>query len=402
MDEFQEALAHLAEQDLLRERRTVAGPQGALLSVDGASLLSFCSNDYLGLANHPALLAAASDGLQRHGLGASASALISGHSQAHALLERELAEFTGMERALLFANGYMANLGMLMALAGPGDTIFCDRLNHASLIDGARLSRASFKVYPHNDVARLATLLAREKKHGSGRRLVITDAVFSMDGDIAPLAELLALCERHDAWLLVDDAHGFGVLGPQGSGTLRHLSLTSPASPRLVCMATLGKAAGGAGAFVAGSAGLVDWLRQRARTYMFSTAPPPMLATAASASLKLMAGEPWRRRHLAELGQLLRQSLAHLPWTLAPSITAIHPLMVGDNCTALQLAARLFERGIWVPAIRPPTVPRGTARLRISLSTSHTADQIGMLAQALTEISQEFFSDSCTTATFPA
>ena len=377
MDDFQTALADLQAQHLLRQRRIVDGPQGPLLQVDGKSYLAFCSNDYLGLANHPALLAAAQAGMQQFGMGAAASALISGHSAAHEMLEQELAAFVEMPRALYFSNGYMANLGVIAALTGPGDTVFGDRLNHASLIDGARLSRADFKVYPHGDTATLARLLA---KCHSRRKLVVTDAVFSMDGDIAPLAALLDLCERHDAWLLVDDAHGFGVLGTQGRGSLRHFSLRSE---RLIYMGTLGKAAGVAGAFVAASDNLIAWLLQRARTYMFTTGNPALLATAVSASLKLIAAEPWRRTRLQELGAYLHQALRGLPWPLAASITAIHPLLVGDNQTVQALAQLLRAQSVWVPAICPPTVPRGTARLRISLSALHTEAHIDQLAQAL-------------------
>lgn len=377
MDDFQDALALLQSQHMLRKRRIVSSPQGPFLQVDGKPCLSFCSNDYLGLANHPALIAAAQAGMAQFGVGASASALISGHSQAHEILEQELAAFTGMPRALYFSNGYMANLGAIAALVGSGDTVFSDRLNHASLIDGARLSRADFKVYPHSDTTTLARLLQKCK---SPRKLVATDAVFSMDGDLAPLTELLALCERYDAWLLVDDAHGFGVLGPQGRGSLQHLSLRSE---RLIYMGTLGKAAGVTGAFVAASDNVIAWLLQRARTYMFTTSNPPLLATAVCASLKLIAAEQWRRSRLDELGDYLRGALSALPWQLTPSPSAIHPLIVGDNQTAQILMQLLREQAIWVPAICPPTVPQGTARLRISLSALHTKAHIDQLAQAL-------------------
>ncbi|OYO26316.1 8-amino-7-oxononanoate synthase [Janthinobacterium sp. PC23-8] len=370
-------LQQLKEQALLRQRRIVDGPQGPLLSIDGRQYLAFSSNDYLGLANHPALVAAAHEGLRRFGVGAASSALISGHSSIYETLEVALANFVGMPRALHFSNGYMANLGILPALAGPGDTIFSDRLNHACLIDGARLSRAEFRVYPHNDVGRLAQQLGKSR---SGRKLIVTDGVFSMDGDLAPLAELVALCERHDAWLLVDDAHGFGVLGPQGRGSLAHLGLSSP---RVLYMGTLGKAAGVAGAFVAGDAVLIEWLLQRARTYVFTTASPPLLASALLATLTLLQTETWRQQHLRQLIAQLQNGLAGLPWTLLDSETAIQALVVGNNQLALDLMARLREAGIWVPAIRPPTVPKGTARLRISLSAAHSTDQVAQLIAAI-------------------
>lgn len=380
MQDFTTELETLASQSLLRTRRVVEGPQGPLLQVDGAQELSFCSNDYLGLANHPALIAAATEALQRYGMGAGASPLISGHSRAHETLESELAAFVGMPSALVFGSGYMANLGVTAALVGKGDTVIVDRLAHASLIDGARLSGASLKVFPHNDAVRLEQVLARCT---TGRKLVLTDAVFSMDGDLAPLAELAAVCDRHDAWLLVDDAHGLGVLGPQGRGSL---ALAGVRAAHVLTMGTLGKAAGVAGAFVAGDAGVLAWILQRARTYMFSTAHPPALAAATSASLALIVREDWRRERLQALAAQLRTGLAPLPWSLLPSATAIQPLVVGENAAARALSAALRAQGIWVPAICPPTVPKGTARLRISLSALHTSADVAHLVAALTAL----------------
>ncbi|MRT28752.1 8-amino-7-oxononanoate synthase [Herbaspirillum sp. CAH-3] len=380
MQDFTTGLEALASQSLLRTRRVVEGPQGPLLQVDGTQELSFCSNDYLGLANHPALIAAATDALQRYGMGAGASPLISGHSRAHESLESELAAFVGMPSALVFGSGYMANLGVTAALVGKGDTVIVDRLAHASLIDGARLSGASLKVFPHNDAVRLEQVLARCT---TGRKLVLTDAVFSMDGDLAPLVELVAVCGRHDAWLLVDDAHGLGVLGPQGRGSL---ALAGVRAAHVLTMGTLGKAAGVAGAFVAGDAGVLAWILQRARTYMFSTAHPPALAAATSASLALIAREDWRRERLQALAAQLRAGLAGLPWSLLPSATAIQPLIVGENAAARALSAALRAQGIWVPAICPPTVPKGTARLRISLSALHTSADVARLVAALTAL----------------
>lgn len=380
MQDFTTELDVLASQSLLRTRRVVEGPQGPLLQVEGRDELSFCSNDYLGLASHPAIVDAATTALQRYGMGASASPLISGHSAAHETLEAELAAFVGMPAALVFGNGYMANLGVAGALVGRGDTVIVDRLAHASLIDGARLSGASLKVFPHNDAQRLEQVLARCR---SGRKLVLTDAVFSMDGDLAPLAELAAACARHEAWLLVDDAHGLGVLGPQGRGSL---ALAGVSGPHVLTMGTLGKAAGVAGAFVAGAASVVAWIMQRARPYMFSTAHPPALAAATSASLALILHEEWRRERLQELTAQLRAGLAGLPWSLLPSSTAIQPLIVGENGAARALAAALRTKGIWVPAICPPTVPKGTARLRISLSALHTGDDVARLVDALTAL----------------
>ncbi|MBW9331985.1 8-amino-7-oxononanoate synthase [Herbaspirillum sp. RU 5E] len=380
MQDFTTRLEALASQSLLRTRRVVEGPQGPLLQVEGTQELSFCSNDYLGLANHPALIDAATDALQRYGMGAGASPLISGHSRAHESLESELAAFVGTPSALVFGSGYMANLGVTAALVGKGDTVIVDRLAHASLIDGARLSGASLKVFPHNDAVRLEQVLARCT---TGHKLVLTDAVFSMDGDLAPLAELAAVCGRHDAWLLVDDAHGLGVLGPQGRGSL---ALAGVRAAHVLTMGTLGKAAGVAGAFVAGDAGVLAWILQRARTYMFSTAHPPALAAATSASLALIAREDWRRERLQALAAQLRAGLAGLPWSLLPSATAIQPLIVGENAAARALSAALRAQGIWVPAICPPTVPKGTARLRISLSALHTSADVARLVAALTAL----------------
>lgn len=383
MQDLGARLHDLETRSLLRRRRIVDGPQGAYLDVDGARVLSFCSNDYLGLASAPHLVDAARRGAERYGVGAAASALISGHTRAHETLERALAVFVGMPRALYFSTGYMASLGVVPALVGRGDAVFSDGLNHACLIDGARLSRADILVYPHRNFAALEQALATSR-HAA--KLVISDAVFSMDGDIAPVAELVRLCDRYDARLLLDDAHGFGVLGGGGRGTLAHLGI---ASPRIVYMGTLGKAAGVFGAFIAGTAELVEWLVQRARTYVFTTSSPPMLATALLASLELVEADEWRRAKLRELAERLSAGLAGLPWRLLASPTPIQPLVVGDSGDAVALMEALLGRGIWVPAIRPPTVPAGTARLRISLSAAHSAEDIDRLIQALRELAAE-------------
>lgn len=380
MPNFRKQLADLEQQVLLRKRRVVTGAQGTHLSVDGKNYLSFCSNDYLGLANHPAIAQALIQGVKDYGVGAAASHLISGHMAPHEALEHALADFVGLPRALYFSNGYAANTGVIPALAGRGDAIFSDALNHACIIDGARLSRAEVNIYPHADVGALANLMTDSK---ANRKLVISDAVFSMDGNIAPVRELVALCERHDAWLLLDDAHGFGVLGANGSGVLEHAGVHSP---NIVYMGTLGKAAGVSGAFVAGQPDVIDWLVQRARTYVFSTATPPAIAVALQTSLEIIAQEAWRREHLRALAARLRHGLSGLPWTLLPSQTAIQPLIIGENETALNVMARLQEQGIWAPAIRPPTVPAGTARLRISLSAAHTLDDIDCLVTGLLSI----------------
>ena len=373
-------LAELEARGLRRFRRTLESAQGPRVTVDGREYVAFCSNDYLGLAADSRLVAAVQEGAARYGAGSGASHLVMGHSRAHEALERALAEYVRLPRALLFSTGYMANLGIVTALAGRGDAVFADRLNHASLNDAVLLSRAEFKRYPHGDVAALEHLLARTRAR---RKLVVTDAVFSMDGDIAPLERILAVCERYDAWLVVDDAHGFGVLGEQGRGTLAHLEL---ASPRIVYMATLGKAAGVYGAFVAGAPEPVEIILQRARTYIYTTATPPALAHALLVALEIMRTEDERRCRLRELVDVLRKELRAVPWRLLTSDTAIQPLIVGDNAAALELAERLAERALLVPAIRPPTVPAGTARLRISLCATHTAEEVRRLAHALREL----------------
>jgi len=373
-------VAALEAAGLRRVRRVLATPQGARVTADGRDYLAFCSNDYLGLASHPRLVAAAREGAARYGVGAGASHLILGHGAAHHALEDALAHFVQLPRALLFSTGYMANLGVVTALLGRGDAVFADKLNHASLNDAALLSRAAFRRYPHSDLAALERLLAGSTAR---RKLVVTDAVFSMDGDIAPVPELLALCERHDAWLLLDDAHGFGVLGADGRGVLSHFGI---ASPRVVYMATLGKAAGVCGAFVAGDPDLIETLIQRARPYIYTTATPPLLAHALLTSLELIAGEAWRRARLTQLAALLRARLQPGRWRLLPSSTAIQPLVVGDNAAALQISAQLAARGLLVPAIRPPTVPAGTARLRISLSAAHGIDDAVRLTAVLNEL----------------
>ncbi|MDE2402103.1 MAG: 8-amino-7-oxononanoate synthase [Burkholderiales bacterium] len=401
---FSLELQALADANLLRQRRQVAplvAPQsitpddehlrGTTYLINGQARVSFGSNDYLGLSQHPALIAAAQEAAGRYGVGATASPLVCGHSPAHEALENELAAMVGLPRALYFVAGYAANVGIVPALVGRGDAIFSDALNHACLIDGARLSRADIHVLPHGD---LAALKAALQASTARRKLVLTDAVFSMDGNIANIPALLELCERYDAWLMVDDAHGFGVLGPHGEGALAHWGITGCKGVqaawqgrlhRLIYMATLGKAAGVAGAFVAGESTLVEWLLQKARTYMFATAAPAMIAEALRASLRVIQEEGWRRDHLAALRQRLHQKIsAQLGgWHLMPSDTAIQPLVIGSNADALAVMAHLDSLGVWVPAIRPPTVPQGTARLRISLSAAHTCDQVDALCHAL-------------------
>jgi 8-amino-7-oxononanoate synthase len=386
-DQLQTALAELDSLGLRRRRRVLDGPQGARVTVDGRDYLSFSSNDYLGLANHPEIAAAARAAAGRCGVGAGAAHLLTGHHRLHHELESELAAFVGLPAALLFSTGYMASLGVIPALLDRHGEVFEDRLNHASLVDGAVLSRARLTRYPHLDLDWLDRKLGESE---APVKLIATDTVFSMDGDLAPLPELLNLAEKYDAWLYADDAHGFGVLGEAGQGALAHFSLLpreGKGSPsRLIYLATLGKAAGVAGAFIAGSRELVEWLVNRARTYIYTTAQPPLLAAATSASLRLIAADAWRRERLGELVARLKAGAADLPWPLMASATPIQPLLVGGNLEALRLADGLRERGILIPAIRPPTVPQGEARLRVSLSAAHTPEDVDALLAALREL----------------
>ncbi|MGH8849916.1 MAG: 8-amino-7-oxononanoate synthase [Casimicrobiaceae bacterium] len=384
--ELDAALARRAGQNLARRRRIVDSVQGPRLLVDGREILHFGSNDYLGLAGDARVVAAAQQGAARYGVGAGASHLISGHFAPHDALERELASWVAPcadARALLFSTGYMANMGVVTALAGREDAVFGDRLNHACLNDAALLSRAEFVRYAHADTGALGTRLAASRAR---RKLICTDAVFSMDGDLAPLPRLLELADTHDAWLLVDDAHGFGVLGEgrdAGRGTLAHFGL---ASERIVYMGTLGKAAGVAGAFVAAHPTVIETLLQTARSYIYTTASPPLLASALAESIALLRTDAARRTHLFALLQHWRRRAAGLAWPLLPSPTPIQPLLVGDAGEAMRVSEALWERGIWVPAIRPPTVPVRSARLRVTLSAAHTDADVDALIAALAAI----------------
>ena len=384
-DELERDLAELDRRHLRRRRRCVDSPAGPRIAVDGKSLLAFASNDYLGLANHPDVVAALCEGARRWGAGSGASHLAGGHLRPHEALEERVAGFVGMARAITFSTGYMANLAVAPSLVGRNDAVFADRLNHASLIDAAVASRAEHKRYAHGDTDALEKLLAASR---AKRKLILTDAVFSMDGDLAPLPRLFDLAEKYDAWLVVDDAHGFGVLGEGGRGSLAHCGL--PAAPRIVLMGTFGKAAGVAGAFVAGDARVVEWLANTARSYVFTTAAPPALSCGLLKSLELIeTGDALRRRLFANVAQWRDGALklaAARGWQLPDSASAIQPVIVGGNKAVLDVAAALERNGLWVPAIRPPTVPQGTARLRVSLSAAHDATDVAALLSALREV----------------
>ena len=374
-----ENLAQIRQQGLYRSRRVLTSPQGAEVVCDGHKVVNFSSNDYLGLANHPVIVKAFQEAAGDYGVGSGSAHLICGHSVAHHALEEALAEFTGRDRALLFSTGYMANMGIISALAGRKDAVFEDRLNHASLLDGGLLSGARFKRYAHADVKHLDSAL----KTTASQALIVTDGVFSMDGDFAPLPALSEAAGRHNAWLMVDDAHGLGVIGPQGGGVVEHYGLSQQQVPVLV--GTLGKAFGTFGAFVAGSEELIETLIQKARTYIYTTALPSAVAVATAASLKIVIEESWRRDKLMTLIGRFKRGAEQLGLPLLPSISPIQPVLIGDSQRALAVGRQLMNSGLWVGAIRPPTVPQGSARLRVTFSAWHEEEQVDRLLEALIE-----------------
>ncbi|BAZ92443.1 8-amino-7-oxononanoate synthase [Thiohalobacter thiocyanaticus] len=378
MKDLRTALEQRRRDGLYRSRRLAESPQRPERRIDGRDCLSFCSNDYLGLAAHPQVVAALQTGAQRWGAGSGAAHLLAGHTAAHHALEEELADFVGAPRALLFSTGYMANLGVMAALPRRAGRLFQDRLNHASLLDGARISGARLVRYAHLDMQDLQRRLAMAP---AGERLIASDGVFSMDGDCAPVEALAALATEHAAGLLLDDAHGLGVLGPQGRGTLAQAGLTPDAD--IMLMGTLGKALGTFGAFVAGSEALIETLIQQARSYVYTTAPPAAVAEATRAALQLCRDENWRREHLQSLVARFRAGAAELDLVLMESSTPIQPLLIGETRAATRMSEALEAAGILVPAIRPPTVPEGEARLRISFSAAHTQADVDRLLEAL-------------------
>lgn len=377
------ALAERCAAHLYRTRKLLQSPQTPQVVVDGKSYLAFCSNDYLGLANHPDVIAALQKAAEKFGVGSGASHLVAGHSSEHHALEEELAAFTGRERALLFSTGYMANMGAITALVGQGDAVFEDRLNHASLLDAGLLSGARFQRFLHND---LDNLQSRLNKSDAQRKLIVVDGVFSMDGDCAPLPELASLAQKNNAWLMVDDAHGFGCLGKTGAGCAEHFGLTQDQLP--ILMGTLGKAAGSFGAFIAGSETLIETLIQFARPYIYTTAMPPAVAAATRASLRLIQTEHWRREHLKKLIAHFRAGAKALDLQLMDSFSPIQPIVIGDEAKTLAIAEQLAARGILIIAIRPPTVPAGSSRLRITFSAEHSIAQVDQLLTALAEVMQ--------------
>lgn len=391
MDKYlADELERRRQHHLYRSRRIKHSPQGTEVIIEGRRLLCFCSNDYLGLANHPSVIEALQQGAADYGVGSGAAHLICGHHAVHHALEEELAAFTRRSRALLFSTGYMANLGVISALARAGQIVHQDRLNHASLIDAGLLSPARLQRYPHADMATLEQQLQQRTQQDCAP-LLVSDGVFSMDGDLAPILELADLARRYAAWLVVDDAHGMGILGKNGGGVLEHFGMDGEDDVQ-VLIGTLGKAFGCFGAFVAGSERLIETLIQEARSYIYTTAIPPALAQAARVSLMLVQTEHWRRTRLHELIGYFRKGATQLGLPLVPSDTPIQPLLVGDSEKALALSEALLARGVLVAAIRPPTVPQGGARLRITLSCDHTESQIDRLLETLTDTLRHHFS----------
>jgi len=382
LDQWLESRAALRQSQFLeRHRRVLHGNDSVEVTADGRSFLNFSSNDYLGLASHPELVAALREAALDHGVGSGASALVTGFREQHELLERELADFLQREKVLLCSSGYLANLAVATSLAGKGDVIIQDKLCHASLIDAARLSGARLSRYPHLDMTALKRRLANA---GDGQKLVVSDGVFSMDGDIAPLPEMASLCNKYQAWLLVDDAHGIGVNGPGGRGSVAAADMDGGQVP--VLTGTLGKAFGCFGAFVAGSAGLIDHLVNEARSYIYTTAMPPALAAAARAALKRVSGDDWRREHLQKLIRHFRQGALDRGLVLMDSESPIQPMVFGDSRATLDVSASLRQKGFLVVAMRPPTVREGTSRLRITLTAAHQVAQLDALLDAIASV----------------
>jgi 8-amino-7-oxononanoate synthase len=366
------------EEHLYRTRLNVASGCSSTLSVEGRSLINFCSNDYLGLASHPDISLALKQAADLYGTGSGASHLVSGHSVVHQKLEEQLAQYTGRPRALLFSTGYMANMGVINALVGRRDLVLQDQLNHASLLDGGRLSQADFKRYKHVD---MASLEQRLEQSSAERKLIVSDGVFSMDGNLAPLSEISTLAKKHNAWLMVDDAHGVGVLGPQGGGLVEQLGMNLKQVPVLV--GTLGKSFGTFGAFVAGSEALIETLIQFSRSYIYTTALPPAVAAATLASLKIVRQESWRRDKLVQLVTRFRRGAEQIGLQLGASNTPIQPVLINNDAKVMQVGQSLRDAGFLVGAIRPPTVPVGTGRLRITFSADHSEEQVDQLVAAL-------------------
>jgi 8-amino-7-oxononanoate synthase len=381
---LQNKLEGLKRRGRYRSLSLISGAQTAAVTLDGKQVVQLSSNNYLDLASHPALKRAAAEALELYGCGAGASRLISGTMELHTALERKLAELKGTEAALVFSSGYHANTGIISALVGPGDTIFSDALNHASIIDGCRLSRADVRVFRHRDTRHLEELLVSAPP--TGRRLIVTDTVFSMDGDLAPLNAVVALARRHRAWVMVDEAHATGVFGPSGAGVVEEMGLAGQVE---IQMGTLGKALGSFGAYAAGSRVLIEWLINRARSFIYTTALPPPVLAAALAALTIVNNEPERRKRLWQNAAFLKRGLSGFGYRLGDTASPILPVLIGDETKTMALRAALLERGVFAQGIRPPTVPEGTARLRVTPMATHTEEELDRALWAFAEAGKE-------------
>lgn len=381
---LQDTLTELEGKNLKRQLRLVEGSQGRKITIDGRAVLNFCSNNYLGLADDARLKKVAVESIERDGFGSGASQLVCGHMSAHRKLEEQLARFKGTEAALTFSSGYMANVGTLSALFDRDDIIFSDRLNHASIVDGILLSRAEFKRYPHNDMAAIEEML--KGAAGFKKRCIVTDSVFSMDGDLAPLPEICALAKKYQAFVMIDEAHGFGVLGENGKGAAEYFGVSEAID---IQMGTLSKAAGSFGAYVAGSAELISFLVNRARSFIYTTALPPAVAASSVRAIEIIEGEPQLRRQLWDNTMYLLAQLKQMGFDTMTSQTPIIPILIKDSATAVEFSKRLFEVGIFVSAIRPPTVPVNTARLRLTIMATHTREDLDQLISQLKRIGQD-------------
>ena len=380
---IEQQLQHLESNDLLRRLATRESPPVAgLVQIDGQQFINFGSNDYLGIAASEEMVNAVNHYVSQLGWGAGASPLVNGRGTLHRRLEQELADFEETEAALLFPTGYAANVGTICSLVGKSDVVFSDELNHASIIDGCRLSGAQVLVYRHNDMDHLESLLT-ESKSSAGRRLIVTDGLFSMDGDLAPVPKLVELAQRFDAMLMVDEAHATGVFGDQGRGVCEHFGIEQQVDVRV---GTLSKALGSLGGFIVGPQSLIDWVCNRARTYVFSTAQPEAIAGASLAALKIVREQPQRRERLLELANRLRGQLSELGFETGNSESQVIPILVGESELAVNMSKQLRAKGIYIPAIRPPSVPSGNARLRLSLSSDHTDAQIDSLVSVLKQL----------------
>jgi len=381
MKYISDELKTIKKSGLYRELNSVEGSQGTHLEIKGKTYLSFCSNNYLGLANNPLVIKAVKDAVGKYGWGAGASRLVSGNMRLHEVLEGEISKFKGKEASIVFPTGYMANIGTISSLVSKGDLVICDKLNHASIIDGCRLSGAGFRVYPHCDMKKLENILKKATKYS--RKLIVTDTVFSMDGDIAPLPDIVRIAHKYNAMVMADEAHGTGVFGENGRGVVEHFNLSKKVS---IVMGTLSKAVGSLGGYVSGDADLINFLRNKARPFMYTTALPPAVCAASIAGIKLIRKNPSLRKSLWNNVRYLKKELDLLNFNLIPSESPIIPILIGDAKKAVDMSKLLYKKGILIPAIRPPTVPTRSSRLRMTVMSTHTRKDLERLLEVLSDV----------------